>query len=87
MGLVISNSVCEPYAGRAWGTRAMEPLEKDNQLGPLLPVPKQKLAAAEEKRPGQSGVKATSWGLFGQKASGKDLGREAIPTSTSPQIP
>lgn len=86
----MSNSVCEPYpthAGRAWGTRAMEPLEKDNQLGPLLPVPKQKLAAAEEKRPGQSGVKATSWGLFGQKASGKDLGREAIPTSTSPQIP
>ncbi|XP_031244583.1 proline-rich acidic protein 1 isoform X2 [Mastomys coucha] len=36
---------------KAWGTRAMEPLEKDNQLGPLLPVPKQKLAAAEEKRP------------------------------------
>lgn len=29
----------------------MEPLEKDNQLGALLPVPKQKLVAAEEKHP------------------------------------
>lgn len=48
----------EPYpthAGRALGTKAMEPLEKDNQLGLLLSVPKQKLAVAEEKRTGQSG--------------------------------
>lgn len=52
--------MCEPYpthTGRAWGTGAMEPLEKDNQLGALLPVPKQQLAVAEEKRPGQNGIK------------------------------
>lgn len=40
----------------------MEALEKDNQLGALLLVPKQKLASAEEKLAGQSGTKATSWG-------------------------
>lgn len=75
------------HAGRAWGTGAMEPLEKDNQLGALLPVPKQKLVAAEEKHPGQSGIKATSWGPFGQKARGKDLVREAVATSAFPQMP
>ncbi|XP_029391897.1 proline-rich acidic protein 1 [Mus pahari] len=41
----------EQETEKAWGIRAIEPLEKDNQLGPLLPEPKQKLAAAEEKRP------------------------------------
>lgn len=64
----------------------MEPLEKDDQLRALLPVPKQKLAATEEKHSGQSGIKG-SWGPFGQKASGKDLVREAITTSASLQIP
>ncbi|CAO2583766.1 Proline-rich acidic protein 1, partial [Lemmus lemmus] len=34
---------------RALGTKVIEALEKDNQLGALLLVPKQKLAAAEEK--------------------------------------
>ncbi|XP_055464892.1 proline-rich acidic protein 1 [Psammomys obesus] len=41
----------EQETEKAWGSRAMEPLEKDNQLGALFPIPKQKLAAAEEKRP------------------------------------
>ncbi|XP_021024766.1 proline-rich acidic protein 1 [Mus caroli] len=41
----------EQETEKAWGTRAMEPLEKDNQLGPLLPEPKQKPAVAEEKHP------------------------------------
>ncbi|OBS72671.1 hypothetical protein A6R68_12749 [Neotoma lepida] len=40
----------EQETEKALGTKAVEPLEKDNQLGALLPVPKQKLAAAEEKR-------------------------------------
>ncbi|EDM11896.1 proline-rich acidic protein 1 [Rattus norvegicus] len=39
----------EQETEKAWGTRAMEPLEKDDQLRALLPVPKQKLAATEEK--------------------------------------
>lgn len=67
----------------------MQPLEKDNQLGSLFPVPKQKLAAAEEKHPGQSETKATPRFPFGQKASGEDLEREteATSTSTSPQMP
>ena len=41
----------EQETEKVWDTRALEPLEKDNQLGPLLPEPKQKPAAAEEKRP------------------------------------
>ncbi|XP_051001057.1 proline-rich acidic protein 1 [Acomys russatus] len=41
----------EQETEKALGTRAMEPLEKDNQLGALFPVPKQKLAADEEKHP------------------------------------
>lgn len=41
----------EQETEKAWGPRATEPLDKDNQLGALLPVPKQKPAAAEEKRP------------------------------------
>lgn len=84
--------MCEPYpthAGRVLGAKAVEPLEKDLQLGALLPVPKQKLAAAEEKRSGQSGTKATSWGPFGQKASEEELVREteATSVSVSPQTP
>lgn len=87
VGLAMSNSLylCVTltpiHAGRVLGTRAMEPLEKDNQLGALFPVPKQKLAAAEEKHPGQSGTKVSS--LFGQKARGEDLVRETEATSTS----
>ncbi|XP_075828792.1 proline-rich acidic protein 1 [Microtus pennsylvanicus] len=41
--------ILEQETEKALGTKAMEALEKDNQLGALLPVPKQKLAAAEEK--------------------------------------
>ncbi|XP_052029365.1 proline-rich acidic protein 1 [Apodemus sylvaticus] len=41
----------EQETEKAWGPRAMEPLDKDNQLGALLLVPKQKPAAAEENRP------------------------------------
>ncbi|XP_021083667.1 proline-rich acidic protein 1 [Mesocricetus auratus] len=42
--------IFEQETEKALGTKAMEPLEKDNQLGLLLSVPKQKLAVAEEKR-------------------------------------
>ncbi|KAL1788339.1 proline-rich acidic protein 1 [Sigmodon hispidus] len=42
--------ILEQETEKALGAKAMEPMEKDNQLGALLPVPKQKLAAAEEKR-------------------------------------
>ena len=67
----------------------MEALEKDNQLGTLLLVPKQKLAAAEEKLAGQSGTKATSWSPTVQEASREELVREteATPTSASSQMP
>ncbi|XP_041522912.1 proline-rich acidic protein 1 [Microtus oregoni] len=41
--------ILEQETEKALGTKAMEALEKDNQLGALLLVPKQKLAAAEEK--------------------------------------
>lgn len=92
VGLAMSNSLylcvtlTPVHAGRALGTRAMEPLEKDNQLGALFPVPKQKLAAAKEKHPGQSGTKVSSLFPFGQKDRGEDLVREtaATPTSASP---
>lgn len=84
--------MCEPYpthAGRALGTKATEALEKDNQLGALLLVPKQKFAVAEEKRAGQSGTEAASWGPTVQEASGEELVREteATPTSASFQMP
>ncbi|XP_036033553.1 proline-rich acidic protein 1 [Onychomys torridus] len=41
--------ILEQETEKALGAKAVEPLEKDLQLGALLPVPKQKLAAAEEK--------------------------------------
>ncbi|CAH6793290.1 proline-rich acidic protein 1 [Phodopus roborovskii] len=41
--------ILEQETEKALGTKLTEPLEKDNQLGPWLPVPKQKFAAAEEK--------------------------------------
>lgn len=77
------------HAGRALGTKAVEAREKDNQLGTLLLVTKQKLAAAEEKRPGQSVTKATSWGSIVQAVSGEELVREteATATSASSQMP
>lgn len=41
--------------GRAWGTQAVAPLEKDGQLLGLPLMPKLKLAASKEKHPGQPG--------------------------------
>ncbi|KAK7804555.1 hypothetical protein U0070_002612 [Myodes glareolus] len=43
--------ILEQETEKALGTKAVEAREKDNQLGTLLLVTKQKLAAAEEKRP------------------------------------
>ncbi|ERE77996.1 proline-rich acidic protein 1 [Cricetulus griseus] len=48
--------ILEQETEKALGTKVMEPLDKDNQLGALLPVPKERLAAAEEKRSGQNAV-------------------------------
>ncbi|XP_073934117.1 proline-rich acidic protein 1 isoform X2 [Castor canadensis] len=52
------HKVAEQDTEKAWDTRAVEPLEKDDQLGKLLPVPKWKPAA--EKLPDAAGTRGRS---------------------------
>ncbi|KAL4698703.1 hypothetical protein H8959_011360 [Pygathrix nigripes] len=48
----VKHQSSEQEAEKAWGTRVVEPPEKDDQLVGLLPVPKPELLTAE-KSPGQ----------------------------------